>query len=109
MVLCSQATTASISGDITSDSATLGKFSIDDTSIIASGSRMVLDAENYRIQLLDEDFVPLVNINAGSTLVTPSAGAAVSVTYDMVASTLSDNASSGTQQVSVRIILMQPR
>ena len=43
------ATTASISGDITSDSATLGKFSIDDTSIIASGSRMVLDAENYRI------------------------------------------------------------
>ena len=94
------ATTASISGDITSDSATLGKFSLDSTSIIASGSRMVLDAENYRIQLLDDQFTPLVNINAGSSLVTPTAGSTVTETYNMVASTLSQNASSGTVQVS---------
>ena len=89
------ATTASISGDITSDSATLGKFTIDQTSIIASGSRMVLDAENYRIQLLNTSFEPLVNINAGTSLVQPSSGGQISETYNMVSSTLSGNASSG--------------
>ena len=47
------ATTASISGDITSDSATLGKFTIDDESITASGSRMKFDAVNYQMLLSD--------------------------------------------------------
>ena len=90
------ATTASISGDISSDSATLGKFTLDNTSIVASGSRMILDAQNYAIQLSDSSLTPLVNINAGESLASPSAGSGITSNwYTTAVSTISGNASSG--------------
>ena len=57
---------------------------------------MILDAQNYAIQLSDSSLTPLVNINAGESLASPSAGSGITSNwYTTGVSIISGNASSG--------------
>jgi len=81
------ANNAVISGQITSEDATLGAWSVGPDSIEAENGQISLNATDGTILLKDSSLVTKVNLNIDSSLTTPAAGGSISGTTNATVQT----------------------